>query len=225
MLGEIFRAATTLFLADIEPSRRLRAAILTTIVGDDTELHAGVAQIHGHDSRDDPVRSLPQHREDNVPRSSDSAPRTAREHAPARTKPVLAASDWPALRTQVKAAIAAKGLTRAQAATEIGFTPGTFARWLSASSRPPGPEALERLRAWVKRPAAGSDQHADPLPALTLVQAERDRLSGYLGLASDRDLRRQFQATRDVIEAAASGAELATEIIGKVRQGLANGAG
>jgi hypothetical protein len=63
------------------------------------------------------------------------------------------------------------------------------------------------------------------LPALTLVQAERDRLSGYLSATTDKDLRRQFQATRDIVEAAASGATLASEIIGRVRAGLANGAG
>lgn len=213
MLAEIFRSVANVLLADTVRGRMARQLLRAIIVDDDADI------------RDDPVRSLPQPPDGNVPQSSDSPPRTARERPPARTKPVLAASDWPALRTQVKAAIAAKGLTRAQAATEIGFTPGTFARWLSGSSRPPGPEALERLRAWVKRPAAGSDQHADPLPALTLVQAERDRLSGYLSATTDKDLRRQFQATRDVVEQAASGATLAAEIIGKVRQGLANGAG
>jgi transcriptional regulator with XRE-family HTH domain len=212
MLAGLLRTVADVLLADSARGRMARQLLRGFIIGD------------GPDIRDGPLRNLPQPPDGNVPRSSDSPTRTAREHAPAKTRPVLAASDWPALRTQVKAAIAAQGLTRAQAATEIGFTPGTFARWLSASSRPPGPEALERLRAWVKRPAAGSDQHADPLPALTLVQAERDRLSGYLGLATDHDLRRQFRATRDVIEAAASGAELATEIIARVRLGL-NGAG
>ena len=87
---------------------------------------------------------------------------------------------------------------------------------------PAGPEALERLRAWGKRPAAGSDQHADPVSPTRLSPGEQAKLVGYVSLG-EREARQRFGITGAVIEQAASGAELATEIIARVRLGL-NGA-
>jgi transcriptional regulator with XRE-family HTH domain len=210
MLAEIFRSVANVLLADTARGRMARQLLRAIIVEDD-ELQDGA----------DP--QLPQPPDGNVRQSPDSATRIPRERPPARTKPVLAASDWPALRTQVKAAIAAKGLTRAQAATEIGFNPGTFARWLSGSSRPPGPEALERLRAWVKRPAAGSDQHADPVSPTRLSPGEQAKLVGYVSLG-EREARQRFGITGAVLEQASSGASLAEPIITRLREAL-NGAG
>lgn len=240
MLSGLLRTVADVLLADTERGRMARTLIRGFLVGDDADIQDG------------PVRSLPQPPDGNVPRSSDSSTRTKRVHAPARNSLDLASlesaaksagfpnqDDWPALRDKVRQAIAAKGLTRRQAATDGGFNPGTFARWLSASARPPGPEALGQLRAWVEGdhpqadvassaahpPAEGPAAIADdPLPATRLLDGERERLSGYLSLGGDRhDLRQQFGTARDVLEKAAMGQTLNAAIIDRVRTGL-NGA-
>lgn len=221
MLAEIIRNLAVELLGDSARGRMARQLLRAIISDDDADIPH------------DPVRSLPRPPDGNVSQSSDSSARTPREHAPARAKPGLA-SDWPALRAQVKTAIATRGLSRRQAALEGGFNPDSFSKWLSSSSRPPGAAVQVLLRAWVEAPddppaegPAAIEGEGDPLPATMLSGSEQGRLSGYLsaGLASDRDLRRQFQATRDLLEQAAGGEVLAAEIIGKVRQGLANGAG
>jgi hypothetical protein len=209
MLAGLLRTVADVLLADSARGRMARQLLRGFIIGD------------GPDIRDGPVRSLPQPPDGNVPQSSDSPPRTAREHAPARTKPVLAASDWPDTAAAIRERLSEQGVSQQALARHLGVPKTAINKAIGPQAKAPSEALQNKLRAWVDR----SDQHADPLPALTLVQAERDRLSGYLGLATDHDLRRQFRATRDVIEQAASGAELAAEIIGKVRQGLANGAG
>ncbi len=219
MPSGLLRTVADVLLADTERGRMARTLIRGFIVGDDA------------DSQDGPVRSLPQPQDSTVRQSPDSSTRTKAERPPAKTKPVLA-SDWPALRDKVRTAIAAKGLTRRQAAAEIGgMAPDTFVRLLGLSSRTPGAAIQARMRAWVEAvgaapPAEGPAEIADPLPATMLSVSEQTRLSGYLSLGGNQaQLREQFGANRGTIEQAASGATLASEIIGRVRQGLANGAG
>jgi transcriptional regulator with XRE-family HTH domain len=207
MLAEIFRSVANVLLADTARGRMARQLLRAIIVEDD-ELQDGA----------DP--QLPQPPDGNVRQSPDSATRIPRERPPARTKPVLAASDWPDTAAAIRARLSEQGVSQQALARHLGVPKTAINKAIGPQAKAPSEALQNKLRAWVDR----SDQHADPLPALTLVQAERDRLSGYLGLATDHDLRRQFRATRDVIEAAASGAELATEIIARVRLGL-NGAG
>jgi transcriptional regulator with XRE-family HTH domain len=219
MLAGLLRTVADVLLADSARGRMARQLLRGFIIGD------------GPDIRDGPVRSLPQPPDGNVPQSSDSPPRTAREHAPARTKPVLAASDWPDTAAAIRERLSEQGVSQQALARHLGVPKTAINKAIGPQAKAPSEALQNKLRAWVggpkeHHPPAAIAVRTDHLPATMLSGGEQARLSGYLsGLASDRDLRRQFQATRDVIEAAASGAELATEIIGKVRQGLANGAG
>jgi hypothetical protein len=229
MLSGLLRTVADVLLGDSERGRMARTLIRGFIVGD-AELHAGVAQLPRPDRREVAHPSLPDISEGNLTNITGRVhklPRTKEERHKADLAP---SSDWPDLQQQLRATIQARGLTRAQAALEVGATPGTFIRWLGPSSHPPAPAARARLRAWVEDPPA-----ADPLPvlasvpvdlpALVLTPGERELLSGYLSLGGDRrDLRLQFGASLDVLEKAAMGQTLAAEIVNNIRGGLANGA-
>ena len=208
MLTSLLRSVASVLLADTARGRMARLVLRGFIVGDD-ELQAP------------DVPQLPR-----VGAVSDSP--ATREHAPAKIKPVLA-DDWPATAAAIRVRLSEQGVTQQALARRLGVAKTQVNKAIGPGARAPSEALRNKLRAWVEGPtdppAAPNSPKVAELPALTLIQAERDRLSGYLGLASDGDLRRQFQATRDVVEAAASGQTLAAEIIGKVRQGLANGAG
>jgi len=53
-----------------------------------------------------------------------------------------------------------------------------------------------------------------------LSRQEQDRLLGYLSSGTTRELREQFGATRSVLEQAATGEELAADIVGRLRGAL-----
>ena len=202
MLTSLLRSVADVLLADTARGRMARTLLRGFIVGDDVQ----------NVLPDQRVRDLP------LVAEGDSPARTPREHAPAKTKPVLV-DDWPATAAAIRVRLSEQGVTQQGLARRLGVAKTQVNKAIGPQAKVPSEALRNKLRAWVEGPTVAE------LPALTLIQAERDRLSGYLGLASDGDLRRQFQATRDVVEAAASGQTLAAEIIGRVRQGLANGAG
>jgi hypothetical protein len=132
--------------------------------------------------------------------------------------------DWPALRERLRAAIR-DGRTHAEIAAHVGVKRGTVAGWMAKTydHRAPGPRALRRIRAWLKEgPVPGSA--ADVPLATRLDQGEQDRLTGFISLESERELRSQFGLTKEVLQEAAQGKPVAAEAIARLRTALANGA-
>jgi hypothetical protein len=211
MLAGLLRTVADVLLADSARGRMARQLLRGFIIGD------------GPDIRDGPVRSLPQPPDGNVPRSSDSPPRTAREHAPAKTKPVLAASDWPDTAAAIRARLSEQGVSQQALARHLGVPKTAINKAIGPQAKPPSEVLRARLRSWLDDPPAADD----PLPPATrLLDGERERLSGYLSLGGDRHaLREQFGIDRGILEAAAAGDVLAPAIVSRIRTSLSNGAG
>jgi lambda repressor-like predicted transcriptional regulator len=212
MLGEIFRAATTLFLAETETARRLRAAIVTTL-GGVTELQAGVAQF--------PIPTTAVGDGPKVAQTQPKRPYRPRKQAPQPAK-APSPEDWQAVAADIRAALEARGMSRQELARQVGSSKTSVAKAIGPQATPPGEVLRARLRTWLDDPPA-----ADPLPPATrLLDGERERLSGYLSLGGDRHaLREQFGIDRGILEAAAAGDVLAPAIVSRIRTSLSNGAG
>jgi hypothetical protein len=146
-----------------------------------------------------------------------------------KTAALPAVGEWPALRQELRQAIADRGLSYRQAAAEIGCAQGTLRTWLSRSASAPGEDAQARLRLWLRTTATSSEpagaSSADASP-YELTVSEQQHLAAIVALdGSARELRQRFGANRELIDKAVAGEHLAAEIVGRLRQALAgNGA-
>lgn len=137
------------------------------------------------------------------------------------------AGGWTELRQALRARIADRGLSYRQVANEIECRQGTLRTWLSQSSTAPSERAQARLRRWLREGAAlpEPDAMAAPVehdlpPPYRLTAAEQASLAGHLALGNARELRDRFGANRELLEQAAAGEHLASEVIVRVRAAL-----
>ena len=131
---------------------------------------------------------------------------------------------------RLRAEMTSRKLSNRRAAREIGCAAGSLQKYLAATRKSPSPMNRKRIRAWLAgRPAREAEVPASvpsrpAVPSHQLTVAERDKLLGHLSLVAEGDLRKEFGASRAVLEQAAAGQELAAEIIGRVRSVMTTGA-
>jgi len=153
----------------------------------------------------------------------------------------MSAEEWAQLRSEFHQEIRRRHVTRGALAATIGVSHGAVCGWLAPNSAAPNAANLAKIRTVdgapaVPAPALAEVQpvtmpahtEADPaegsLAPFKLTEMECDRLHGHLSMSDERTLRATFNATRVVLEKAAAGSRVDSEIVARVRAALANGA-
>jgi hypothetical protein len=152
----------------------------------------------------------------------------------ANGEPAASGGDWPTLRQQLRDRIAESGSSYAEIAVMVGCKKSTLETWASRNSPPPGRDSTARFRKWLHdaptAPAAEPEAPAEPaapedsLTLFRLSDGEQDRLRGHLSMSDDRTLRTTFNATRPLLEKAAAGSRVDSEVVPRMRAALANSA-
>jgi hypothetical protein len=142
-------------------------------------------------------------------------PRAASFHARPRQDDVA----WTALRDALRQHLDAGTITRPELA-KVGVKRNSLSGHLGR--RVPGAAVQAAARRWLEKTAAANNAET---PMTMLSRPEQDRLLGYLSTSggTQRELKEQFGADRDTLEAAAAGEALAPEIINRITAAMTPG--
>jgi hypothetical protein len=92
--------------------------------------------------------------------------------------------------------------------------------WLTR--RTPRSPVQRKIRAWLASTAGNGEDVEGLISPTQLTRDEQGRLAVYLSTSNRRELREQFGATRETLEQAVAGQELAGAIVTQLRAGLDN---